>query len=108
MAKDTSAETNATSIAGPARRVGPIGISLLTVFFIIFACLLICGLVQFWPATAADGSPPGKAPVRFLTSEFSVSGEVRLIVIVVLSGALGGTVHALRSLYWYVGNGRNL
>lgn len=28
----------------------------------------------------------------------------QLLLIVILAGALGGTLHALRSLYWYVGN----
>lgn len=27
-----------------------------------------------------------------------------LLLLVILAGALGGTIHALRSLYWYVGN----
>jgi len=31
-------------------------------------------------------------------------GEVRLLLIVILGGALGSLVHALRSVYWYVGN----
>lgn len=30
--------------------------------------------------------------------------EVRLLWIVMLAGALGSLIHALRSVYWYVGN----
>jgi phosphatidylglycerophosphate synthase len=35
---------------------------------------------------------------------FEVWDEVRLLWIVILAGALGSLVHALRSVYWYVGN----
>jgi hypothetical protein len=44
--------------------------------------------------------------VQLFGWSFAVSREYRLLVIVVLAGALGGMVHALRSLYWYVGNRR--
>jgi hypothetical protein len=33
-----------------------------------------------------------------------VGSPYRVFVMVVLAGALGGTVHAIRSLFWYVGN----
>jgi hypothetical protein len=33
-----------------------------------------------------------------------VGSPYRLFVMVVLAGALGGTVHAIRSFFWYVGN----
>jgi hypothetical protein len=41
---------------------------------------------------------------RFFGNEFKIYNEVRLLLLVLLSGALGGSVHALRSLAWYVGN----
>jgi hypothetical protein len=41
-------------------------------------------LVRTWPAGVVDNA--------------------RLFVLVVCAGALGGTLHAIRSLYWYVGN----
>jgi IPT/TIG domain-containing protein len=31
-------------------------------------------------------------------------GDAHVLLLVILAGALGGTIHALRSLYWYVGN----
>jgi len=37
----------------------------------------------------------------------SLSGNVRLLLIVVVVGALGSLIHVIRSFYWYVGN-RNL
>jgi phosphatidylglycerophosphate synthase len=45
---------------------------------------------------------PGRATA--FGHEFEVWDEVRLLWIVILAGALGSLVHALRSVYWYVGN----
>jgi hypothetical protein len=93
--------------------------------------VLLYGLIQFWPptspgatsaattttpstTTAAGQAAPGttaqavaEPAVRFFGATLSLSREGRLFVIVLLAGALGGIVHSLRSLYWYVGN-RNL
>jgi hypothetical protein len=61
-------------------------------------------------AEAAEAVPaePGEAKcwtVRILFFvKIDVSQELRLVLIVILAGALGSLVHALRSLYWYVGN----
>jgi hypothetical protein len=60
------------------------------------------------PATARGATPsatPGK--VSAFGREFEVWDEVRLLWIVILAGALGSLIHAMRSVYWYVGN-RNL
>jgi len=85
--------------------VGPVGIVLIMAYLILFSILLLYGLVQFWPPPIpAEGSAPTSSPVTFLLWTFSISDEVRLLLIVALAGALGGLVHALRSLYWYVGN----
>jgi hypothetical protein len=43
-------------------------------------------------------------PVHFLGWTFQVRREARLFLVVALTGALGGLVHALRSLVWYTGN----
>ena len=111
-------------------RVGPVGIVLTAAVLLSLTVVLLYGFIQFWPAvpaattsavatttstTAAAGqSTPGttaqageEPPVRFFGSTLSLSREGRLFVIVLLAGALGGMVHTLRSLYWYVGN-RNL
>lgn len=88
-----------------ARTVGPIGIVLIMAYLILFSILLLHGVVQFWPpATPAEGTAPISSPVTFLLWTFSISNEMRLFLIVGLAGALGSLVHALRSLYWYVGN----
>jgi hypothetical protein len=58
------------------------------------------------PAPTATPAPtPGRA--RAFGFDFEIWDEVRLLWIVILAGALGSLVHALRSVYWYVGN-RNL
>ncbi|MFY9822039.1 MAG: IPT/TIG domain-containing protein [Thermoanaerobaculia bacterium] len=53
---------------------------------------------------------PSPSPICYRISYFNwehnLPSEQILLIIVLLSGALGGLVHALRSLYWYVGNRR--
>jgi hypothetical protein len=62
---------------------------------------------------AAQGLPvnavPGcqKSSPLFFAWACSLSGNVRLLLIVVVVGALGSLIHVIRSFYWYVGN-RNL
>lgn len=54
---------------------------------------------------ATPAPTPGRA--KAFGQDFEIWDEVRLLWIVILAGALGSLVHALRSVYWYVGN-RNL
>jgi hypothetical protein len=85
--------------------VGPIGILLIAGYLILMSIMLVYGIVQFWPGPVPEnGVGPAALPVRFLFWSFSVSEEVRLLLIVALAGALGGQVRSLRSLAWYVGN----
>lgn len=35
---------------------------------------------------------------------FTVADEIRLLLIVMLAGALGSLVHSIRSFFWYIGN----
>jgi len=104
--KEEPKETVKAKRAGVgASLVPPVGIVLITAYLILAAAFLLYGLVQFWPLSApATGSAPASSPVAFLFWTLSVSDEVRLIFIVAMAGALGSLVHALRSLYWYVGN----
>ena len=104
--KEEPKETIKTKRAGVgASLVPPVGIVLITAYLILASILLLYGVVQFWPLPApATGSAPASSPVAFLFWTLSVSDEVRLIFIVAMAGALGSLVHALRSLYWYVGN----
>jgi hypothetical protein len=45
----------------------------------------------------------GCATLPFL-GDFPIWDEQRLLLLVLIAGALGGTVHGLRSFVWYVGN----
>jgi hypothetical protein len=88
-----------------ASLVGPVGVVLITAYLILAAVFLLYGVVQFWPLPApATGAAPTSSAVAFLFWTLSISDEVRLLFIVAMAGALGSLVHALRSLYWYVGN----
>jgi hypothetical protein len=84
----------------------------LYVFVILAACLLLYCIWAFWPTQEAR-SPTGVVALRqeqklvFLGVHFTTSLDVVLFVIVAAAGALGGLVHTIRSLTWYVGN-RNL
>ncbi len=88
-----------------ASLVPPVGIVLIMAYLVLAAVFLLYGVVQFWPPPApATGTAPTSSAVAFLFWTLSISDEVRLIIIVAMAGALGSLVHALRSLYWYVGN----
>lgn len=85
--------------------VGPVGILLIAVYLILLSILLVVAIIQFWPVSAASRGSIDPVPrASFLCWTFSLSNEGRLLLIVVLAGALGGQVRSLRSLAWYVGN----
>jgi hypothetical protein len=52
-------------------------------------------------------TPATRSPITILGLKFEIWDEVRLLLIVILAGALGSLVHTIRSVYWYIGN-RNL
>ena len=85
---------------GPGDKAVPAkGIIAVAVLFAVTAAALLWGIISFWPvapATPSNATPPAAS-----------DSEIRLFVVVILLGALGGVLHTLRSLYWYVGN-RNL
>jgi hypothetical protein len=86
-------------------QVGPIGIVLTALYLIILSILLVVAIIQFWPSSAVTRS--SVEPVlrtSFLCWTCYLTNEGRLLLIVVLAGALGGQVRSLRSLAWYVGN----
>jgi hypothetical protein len=59
---------------------------------------LITALISLWPV--------GINPVvgDFLGLPVRLDQEHATFLVITLSGALGGIIHTLRSLYWYVGN----
>lgn len=87
------------------------------IYLIILAIILIYLFVAFWPQEAANITEPqpqgndnstwsGKVNILFIP-EFNISYEVRMILLVILAGALGSYVHITTSFVDYVGN-RNL
>lgn len=88
-----------------SQSVGPIGIVLTASYLIVLSILLLVAIIQFWPSSGAMRSSTEPAQrTGFLLWIFYLSNEGRLLLIVVLAGALGGQVRSLRSLAWYVGN----
>ena len=82
-----------------------VGIVLIAVYLLLLSILLVVAIIQFWPASAVTrGSIDPVLNTSFLYWTVSLSNEGRLLLIVVLAGALGGQVRSLRSLAWYVGN----
>lgn len=114
--------------------MGPIGVGLITIYFVLIAVIVIHSLVVLWPpnrlangedtpaSTAVQSTPasstPGSSGAQkdngecgdqtkaelFWFLPLCLSEEERLFLIVLFSGALGGLVHSLRSFYWYLGN----
>ena len=85
--------------------VGLIGFLLTAAYLILLSILLVVAIVQCWPSSVTQrGSASPLSQAHFLIWSFSISDEARLILIIVLAGALGGQVRSIRSLAWYVGN----
>jgi len=77
---------------------------LITGYLLGLAIVLVSALVQLWPApTPAGGTAPTSTQVVLIFWSMDVSDEVRLLLLVVFTGALGGILHALRSVAWYIG-----
>jgi hypothetical protein len=90
---------------GHVKGLGTVALALLLT---ASATLALVVLVQLWPAAATAGATagttPGSQPLDVLTYRFSVTPDVNLILLAAVAGALGGLIHALRSMAWYAGN----
>ena len=57
------------------------------------------------PVTTAGRAFKGtRSPITIFGWHFEIWDEVRLLLLVILAGALGSLVHTVRSVYWYIGN----
>jgi hypothetical protein len=78
---------------------------LISIYVVIVSVALVYVIATLWPDGAVAG---GKKSVygawSFLWWDFTVSEEVRLLLIVAFIGALGAQLRTLRSLTKYVGN----
>jgi len=82
-----------------AKTIGALTIVLVMVFFILLTLLSIYTLVQLWPIVESSSTT-----IQFFNATFEISNDGRLLLIVVICGALGSCVHVLRSLSSYIGN----
>ena len=89
--------------------VPPWGVVVLGALLLSVAGLSIYSLVQFWPpaTTATNAGQQAAATVAWFPWNLSVPRDSAFFVVVLAAGSLGASVHALRSLGWYVGN-RNM
>ncbi len=85
-----------------AECVSPGGIILMTIYLVVSSILLVYAIFQLWPPQL----PPDKVArqVEFLYWKIPISVDLRLLAVVVLTGALGGQIHTLRSFSSFVGN----
>ena len=113
--------------------VGLPGVVVIIAYLVLFSLLDFYLVIKVWPpdplpgqVSVSTGHPPAGTPessttehgppvwqVDFLWCDNVnpkracwVSLGTSLFLIAILSGALGGLLHSLRSLYWYVGNRR--
>ncbi len=92
ISNEGASAPEAGSLGDPTGR--PVGTALrwFMILYLVGVTLgLIAILANLWPRTSGSSNP-------------SIDSEVQLFALVLLAGALGSMVHALRSLYWYIGN----
>jgi hypothetical protein len=129
----TSGSSNPSTGSGKApgeKLMGAGSIVLLAFYLVTISVLVLYGLIKLAPyptlsgeakegvQATANGSPspsPSASPTRAMRDPEQISfffglikpliyAETRLLLIVMLAGALGSLMHGLRSLYWYTGN----
>ncbi|MEN3281430.1 MAG: hypothetical protein V7607_2570 [Solirubrobacteraceae bacterium] len=97
-----------------ARFVGRPALVVLVFVLIIGSAVTLLQLWIFWPTAleapkAASGNlaagelPPTKVVNYLGITKFTLSTEILFFIVVALSGALGGLIHATRSMALYVG-----
>jgi hypothetical protein len=106
---DASKSTTTTSGHVPAPKstigdsfVGRTWIILLSLFLLMLAGLVVVTLVELWPATNGSASSLLTNHV-VLGIRANLNLDTNLMLVAALSGALGGLLHSLRSISWYVG-----
>jgi hypothetical protein len=76
------------------RPIGTFATAIIAVYLVLIVLGLLFVLVCFWP-NGGTGWNQRATPCDF-----------DLLWIVAVAGALGSSIHALRSFYWYVGHGK--
>src|SRR5207253_9504235 len=73
-------------------------------YLVLLAWLLIYIVINCWPTIDAKGTPEVPKSLTILWLQIHPSADQCYQLITLCVGALGGTLHALRSIYWYIGN----
>ncbi len=80
-------------------------IIVLTIYLVALGIVLFWALIAFFPCSIVNEAETSTCSnVVFMAWTFTVTSELRLILLVIITGALGSLVHGFRSLFWYVGN----
>jgi IPT/TIG domain len=81
--------------------VGVFGILIVAVIVLAAMVAVSYCLIALWPPS---NTSTGVATDHLFGIRISLDRDQQLFVIVGLAGILGGLIHSVRSLYWYVGN----
>jgi hypothetical protein len=112
-----SAGTPHETTTGHGRQEGPGGVLVSRgwIVVLVLAAFLLSAVVlytlwAFWPNGTPLGATGQRGPTSQRVSYFgwqhSVSHDRLFFVVIALAGALGGLLHTVRSITWYVGNRR--
>jgi len=82
--------------------LSPGGIIVMAIYLVVLSILLVYSIFQFWPPQTLPEKVARQ--VEFISWRIPISVELRLLAVIVLTGALGGQIHTLRSFVSYVGN----
>jgi hypothetical protein len=81
-------------------------VTILGIYYIVISILLAYLLVRIWPVSNGEIEDSTYQMISLFRGllQFSISKEIRLILIVIAAGGLGSFVHGATSLISYVGN----
>jgi hypothetical protein len=85
--------------------INPRMLLILTTYLIVLSGFLLYSLVALWPKYEPLTNQ-WESITSFLGIPIKVNSDLRLILLTLAAGGLGSVIHALRSLFWYVGNKR--
>jgi len=108
---ERAAEDSAVQQAAPrSEPAGPAWVTIVAAILAAVALLSLYVLVLFWPESARVGAiaPDSQRVIAFGVDFGQVSRETLYFVVVIAAGALGGSIHSLRSIGWYAGGQRLL
>jgi hypothetical protein len=105
-AAPASARSSSQRAEGPGSDFIPRGaIVLITIVIAVSGILTLYSLWSFWPLPPATGETTSDyQTVDYFGWQVDVTREELFFIVVALGGALGGFIHTLRSLSWYIGN----